>query len=285
MSGVIKISEGYGNKLTDRFSSFGSNRFVSGTKDFLASNNLVAKVAFLILLVILFVLLLRVGTSILTWAFTPSRTPFLIDGMKDARSMSVVQQDPSLNGSKTVVRSNDEDFGIEFTYSVWMYVDDLEYKKGQYKHVFHKGNDSIGADGRNQPNNAPGMYIHPDKNALVILMNTFNNINEEIMVNDIPLNKWINVIVRVDGKHVDVYVNGTIVVRHVLSGVVKQNYGNVYVNMNGGYSGLLSDLRYWNYGLNTSDILGAVSKGPNMTMDKSMNIFPPYFSLRWYLNN
>ena len=285
MSNIIKISEGYGNKLTDSFSGFGSGKYLSGTKEFLQSNSLVAKVAFLILVVILFVMLLRLGTSLLTWVFEPSSTPKLVKGMKDARIMSVVKQDPALSSAKPVLRSNNQKDGIEFTYSVWLFIDDLEYKKGSYRHVFHKGNDSIGSDGRNQPNNAPGMYIHPNKNALVVIMNTFDKINEEIIVNDIPLNKWINVMVRVDGKNVDIYVNGTIVVRHVLSGVAKQNYGDVYVNMNGGYSGMLSSLWYYNYGLNTTEILDIVNDGPDMTMDKSMDIFPPYFSLRWYLSN
>ena len=54
MSNIIKISEGYGNKLTDSFSGFGSGKYLSGTKEFLQSNSLVAKVAFLILVVILF---------------------------------------------------------------------------------------------------------------------------------------------------------------------------------------------------------------------------------------
>ena len=166
-----------------------------------------------------------------------------------------------------------------------MYIDDLEYKKGSYRHVFHKGNDDIGSDGRNQPNNAPGLYIHPDKNALVVVMNTFNKINEEIIVNDVPLNKWINVMIRVDGKNVDIYINGTIVVRHVLTGVPKQNYGDVYVNMNGGYSGMLSSLWYYDSALNITEILDVVKDGPDMTLDRTMSIFPPYFSLRWYLNN
>ena len=285
MSNIVKVSEGYGNKLGNTFSTFGNNKYVSGAKDFLESNSLVAKVAFLILVVILFVLLLRLGTSLLTWVFEPSSSPKLVSGMKDARIHHIVTQDPKLPGSMPVMRSNNQKDGIEFTYSVWMFIDDLETNKGRYKHVFHKGNNSLNAEGLNTPNNAPGLYIHPNKNALVVFMNTFNKINEKIEINDIPLNKWINVIIRVDGKNVDVYINGTIVVRHVLSGVAKQNYGDVYVNMNNGYSGMLSDLWYFNKGLNTTEILEIVNDGPDMTMDKSMDIFPPYFSLRWYLNN
>ena len=301
MSEFTKLTQGYGQPLKNELSAFGNNKYVSGTKQFLESNSLVAKIAFLLLAVILFVLLLRLGTTLLGWMFSPSDDPKLVDGMKDATQFQLVTQSPSLTGSKPVMRSNNQQDGIEFTYSVWLFIENLTQNAGIHKHIFHKGNDNLiypstkCADigfpdcsqyvGTNFPNNAPGMYLHPTKNAIVIIMNTFNNITEEILVNDIPLNKWINVMIRVENKNVDVYINGTIVIRHVLSGVVKQNYGDVYVNMNGGFAGLLSDLWYHDKALNTSEILSIVNAGPNMTMNKSMDIFPPYFSLRWYLNN
>ena len=35
--------------------------------------------------------------------------------------------------------------------------------------------------GLSYPNNGPGLYIAPNKNNLVVIMNTFNVINEELM--------------------------------------------------------------------------------------------------------
>ena len=118
-------------------------------------------------------------------------------------------------------------------------------------------------------------------------MNTFNKINEEIVVNDIPLNKWINVMIRVENTTMDVYVNGTIVKRHQLSGVPKQNYGNVYVSMNGGFNGYTSNLHYWDYALGLAHIQYIISSGPNMEMEDTdlKNSKPRYFSLRWFFNN
>ncbi|MEI6614520.1 MAG: LamG-like jellyroll fold domain-containing protein, partial [Chrysiogenales bacterium] len=95
--------------------------------------------------------------------------------------------------------------------------------------------------GLNFPNNAPGLYIAPNTNNLVIFMNTFNVINEEIEVNDIPLNKWVNVMIRCENTTLDVYINGTIVKSHHLHGVPKQNYGDVYIAPNGGFSGYISN--------------------------------------------
>lgn len=291
MSTYTKISDAFGKsagQLRNQFNAFGVNRYVSGTKDFLESNNLVAIVSFLLLIVIVFVILLRLGTSILTMAMSPNKSPKLVDGMKIAKKPLLIKQDPKSSGSIPVLRSVNQEDGIEFTYSVWLFIDDLEYKKGQYKHIFHKGNDNFSVsgshDGINAPNNAPGLYIDKNTNNLVIIMNTFSNINEQVTVQDIPLNKWINVVLRVEGDKMDVYINGTIVLRHKFNGVPKQNYGDVYVNMNGGYSGMLSDLWYHDYALTTTEILTLVQNGPNMKTDESMDIKPPYFSMRWYLN-
>jgi hypothetical protein len=85
----------------------------------------------------------------------------------------------------------------------------------------------MGDNGMIQPNNAPGLYIAPNTNALVIVMNTYNVINEETLIPDIPLNKWINVIIRCQNTTLDVYINGIISRSIHLLGVPKQNYGDV----------------------------------------------------------
>lgn len=289
-----RLTQGFGQQLRsigDTIPDFGNNEYVSGTKEFLQSNTLIAKLSFLFLIIILFFLLLNLGTKFIHWLLKPSSSPYLVNGLKDARKMMIVHQDPKIKGSKPVMRSVNEQDGLEFTYSVWIFIDNLEEGKGKYKHIFHKGDTNIETDihnvnyGMALPNNAPGLYIDKNTNNLIIVMNTFTNIVEKAVVNGIPLNKWLNVIIRVQGKNMDVYINGTIVLRHQFTEVPKQNYGDIYVNMNGGFAGNLSDLRYFDYGLRTRDILNVVEKGPTLTMTKDMEIYPPYFSLRWYIDN
>ena len=59
----------------------------------------------------------------------------------------------------------------------------------------------------------------------------------------------------------DVYVNGEIVKRVSFEHVPKQNYGNVNVCHNKGFSGNLSDLRYFSRALNVFRITNIVNKG------------------------
>lgn len=274
---------------SNNFNQFSSSSNVDGNREFLNSNSLIAKFAFLLLVIVLFVIVLRLGSSIFSWIFSPSPNPILINGMVDSKQMLVIQQDPSIKGSIPIMRSDNDAQGMEFTWSVWMYIDDFTYKQNEYKHVFHKGNDDINVTnppiGLNYPNNAPGLYITPDTNDLIVIMNTFDTINETVLIKDIPLNKWINVIIRLNNQHqLDIYINGTLTKRHMLKGVAKQNYGNVYVSMNGGFSGYTSELRYFGSAIGTNKIQDIVNKGPNMNMNSAdlTKTKPHYLSTRWY---
>lgn len=288
---------GTGTTTAPTFNQFTSNSYIDATQDFLNSNSIVAKVAFLLLVLFMFVLLLRLGISLLGYLFVPGGSPKLINGMVDAKQLIVIPQDPSSEGSVTIPRSVNEDEGIEFTWSVWLFIDDLTYNSGRYKTVFYKGNDFSSnpeqkgetqtqeAQGLNFPNNAPGLYIAPNTNNLVVMMNTFNVINEEVIINDIPLNKWVNVIIRCQNNTLDIYINGSIIKSHNLNGVPKQNYGDVYVAPNGGFSGYISNLWYYNYALGTSEISNLAAKGPNTTMKSSGSLnmkTADYLSLRWF---
>jgi len=267
------------------FNSFSTNTGTSGTKEFLESNSLVSKLTFLLLVFFGFIILLRIGLSIMYTLFKPSDSPHLIDGMVDASQMIVFQQDPNNNGSKTIYRSVNAAEGIELTWSVWIFIDNLQTNSGIYKHIFSKGNSTLQNNGLIYPNNAPGLYIAPNTNALVVMMNTFDVINEEIIIPDIPLNKWVNVIIRCQNTTLDVYINGTIARSINLVGVPKQNYGDVYVGMNGGFSGNISNLWYYNYALGTVAIQKIAENGPNTKMigssGMSDNMFN-YLSLRWF---
>jgi len=275
--------------MSSVFNSFSTSSGNIGSQSFLESNSLVAKFAFLLLVIFCFVIALRIGITLISYFTKQSDSPHLIDGMVDATQMIVFSQDPSGNNSQTIYRSVNASDGIEFTWSVWIYINNLNDSgtTPTYKHIFSKGNSDLQNNGMISPNNAPGLYIAPNSNTLVLMMNTFDVINEEIHIPDIPLNKWVNVIVRCKNTTLDVYVNGTITRSINLVGVPKQNYGDVYVAMNGGFNGNISNLWYYNYALGTTAIQNISQNGPNTYMISSSgsgmsdNMFD-YLSLRWF---
>lgn len=203
-------------------------------------------------------------------------TPYLVDGTKDAKIAKVITQDPKDENSITLKRSNNLNHGLEFSYSFWILCDDWTYKQNEWKHVFHKGNQ----DG--YPLRAPGVWLHPKTNKMRVYMNTLDNINEFIDIGNIPLNKWICVTIACQQKKLDVYINGNVAISKELSSVPKQNYGNVYVNNYGGFSGYLSNLRYYNYYVSYSDIKNFLNRGPDMIPVDYNNKMPPYLDSRWW---
>jgi hypothetical protein len=282
ISGIIQIGQS-GARSVNLFGTDRSTTLSGATADFITANGIIAKIAFLIVVLILFVLALRLGIAIIGWVFSPSPTPHLIDGMVDAKQTLVFGQDPQSDNFTPIVRSTN---GLGFTWSTWIYIDDYQYLKGQYKHIFSKGNSDLDGSGLVYPNNAPGVYLTPNNNNLLIIMNSFEEINEDIIIPDIPLNKWLHIVVRCNGDVVDVYINGTITQSIHLKSVPKQNYGDVYVGLNGGFSGNISNLWYYNYALGTAEILGLFKWGPNTNMAKkrqpTSNTYADYLSLRWF---
>ena len=104
-------------------------------------------------------------------------------------------------------------------------------------------------------------------NTLAIIMNTNNpdNYYDEIEIPNIPMNKWFNIVIRLSGQYnLDIYINGRLAKRHLLSGIPIQNYGDVHLD--GEFDGLLSSLRYYSYSLNNIEIMEMVNKGPNFKL-------------------
>jgi hypothetical protein len=282
--------------VTSGLGKFKNNKYVAGASEFLYSNSLVAKVTFLLLAVLIFIFAMRIGSQVLAYAFSPNPNPILLNGMKDGKKFLRIRVDPRLQDSVPILKSKNQREGTTFTYSVWLYINTLVYQAGKRKHIFHKGSDKFGAqqkwraEGGEEintaqmafPNNSPGLFLHEDKNEFIIAMNTFNNVLEEIKVPNIPLQKWINIIIRVHNLNMDVFINGDLAVRHVFSAPVKQNHGDIFMSANNGFDGLMSGLRYFNSSLSGTAIKDLVREGPDMRSDNSMNVFPPYLSLRWF---
>ncbi len=270
----------------DLFDSFRNNKFVSGTADFLESNSAIAKVAFLILILILFTFVLRLGTTMIHSFFAPSPNPFLIKGMRRGNQPIRILQHPKYSESIPIMRSKNQNSGIEFTWNTWLFIETVE---GEYQHIFHKGDVDGNKKEAARVNTAPGLYVRKNNNQveLRVLMSSYDHpIGADIKIPNIPLQKWFNVTIRVKHKFLDVYVNNNIAHRHIFEGAPpKQNYGNVYVSQQNGFEGLISNLRYFNRAISGVEIANIVSQGANLQSSgsDSLSINPPYFSMRWYL--
>jgi hypothetical protein len=270
------------------FKDFSSASVVEGSKDFLESNSWVAKIAFLLMVIIGFAVLFRLMVALITWLFSPGGKVVLVDGYINGSDSTIISQNPDIKKSITVVRSMNEKTGIEFTWSVWLYFNGFT-SDTTYHHVFNKGNKEPKSDGIISPNNAPGLYINPKYDGIRVIVNSFNDpFSDTIDINDLPIAKWMNVVIRIQGKNCDVYVNGRLTRRRIMKDVVKQNYDDVNICLNGGFSGYLSNLTYYNNAISIAEIQDILVSGPKMksasrTFDDSFNR-PRYLADRWYFD-
>lgn len=285
------VSSTLSNLEPESLKDFKDPKKISGPIQFLETNSIVAKFGFVIFIIIIFVLLLRLGTSFLAWLFSYSTDPLLIDKKTDGDELKIIKQNPNSPDSIPILRSKDKEDGIEFTWSIWLWIknppllSNPSSMPNQYKHIFNKGNDNIDSDGLAHPNNAPGLYIGKKFKQLVVVMNTFDDIKEEITIDNIPIEKWINVIIRCTQKQLDVYINGTLTKSHLLNSVPKQNYDNVNVALNGGFPGYISTFQYFAKALGTSKIQSIINRGPNTKSDSKSESKPRYLSLKWFFPN
>lgn len=279
-------------------------------KDFVDSNNIIVKVSFFILFLFLFYLLVKILLHVLIYYYSPKAEVKLLDGMMEASGQMIVNQNIASNPWKTIMRSVNQRDGIEFTWSIWVKINRINPGL-DYNLLFTKGNRNVSTlthcRGANVPLNGPGLYLVNDSAThsatLVVFMDTFESpaiyessskkrtscaiADPSIVIPHIPTDAWVHLLVRCVGNTMDVYVNGMIAKTVTFESLPKQNYGDVYVGSNGGFSGNLSNLIYYNRSLTNQEIQSLFSKGPSLkSVDLSTDDLPKswynYLSFDWY---
>ena len=278
----------------------------SSGSSYLSSNSVVGKLVFVILVVIVFVLLFQVGLYLIVWYNSPPKDPFIFKGMLDGSHKMTVKQDPSNADSVQILRSNNDGAGAAFTWSCWLYIQDFDINAGDFYHVFSKGDENFttGEKGQAAVNNAPGLYLGKPgaeesaappagKNnmgvTLRVKMDTVKVYDSKVFVDvpNMPIRKWVHVALRLENTVFDVYVNGQISGRLLLSYIPKQNYSDVLIHHNGGFKGKTSDLRYYSKSLNIFQIQRIVDRGPDTSNSKMADELTNvgnygYLGYNWY---
>jgi hypothetical protein len=298
-NGLNSMRDGIQNTLGD----FSQKNVMNASNDFLSSNGTLARFAFIILILIAFLFLLKVGITIVGFLMRPSTSPYIVQGVLSGFSTVTITQDPSDTLSVVVFRSNNEKSGIEFTWSCWLFINQTSRSLSTSA---AKNPDCIFVKGIGLPKtfvekgpanyyttNGPGWYVDNDVSGscqLTFIMDTIDNSQNIIKVLDIPQQKWFHVAYRLQNKVIDVYVNGTIANRTVLPIVPKQNYYDILVCPNGGFPGNLSNLRYYDHALTVFEINNIIAAGPNMTASalsadsKAVSGNYSFLSNSWYYN-
>lgn len=310
-SNSIKTS--INSSQTFQSAKIGSFAVGSFAKDFAEKNSTVSKFIFILFIIILFGLLIRVGVYIISLFTLPNKNPIVVNGMLPTNSLTKYQVNPTMANSKPILRSVNENQGVEFTWSTWIFIDNVSTSDDSTnvnpKRIFSKGGNSETGDPFAM--NSPGLYLFDPSygdaeavkttssstNAITIVTTVFDDtgdvisdsgVTRNITIRNIPIQKWINVIIRAQNKTIDIYINGVLSTRHNMEQVIKQNYGDIYVGDDTtGMNGSISSLRYFDHAIGNMKIQEIIQQGPNLKMigNKNQETMPPYLATRWYLDN
>lgn len=180
--------------------------------------------------------------------------PYTLKKMTSAQTEVTIPATDLANGGSS----------LNFAYSIWIYVNDWNYNFGEVKTVF--GRMGVGANASNKV----GSYMNPCP--LVTLAETENNVLVTMScegtspsvtkLDNIPLQKWVNLLVSVYGRTMDIYLDGKLVKTVLLPGVPDVNpSADVIITPNGGFDGWTSNFQYYPNPLNPQDAWNIYSKG------------------------
>ena len=183
----------------------------------------VTKIIIAVVLVILLIVLIR-------WFFGQKTK---VTGMTDAKKVTKIQ-------ASDLAQAN----ASNYAYSVWFYIDDWSYRYGEPKIILGRLDKEL--------NPSPSIVLGAIENNLKIETTVYPSSQSSTAsthtcnVDNVPVQKWVNAIVSLYGRTMDIYIDGKLVRTCVLPGVAKiANDAPVYVTPQGGFSGYTSNINYY----------------------------------------
>lgn len=241
-------------------------------------SNIIKIVIIIAILVAVILIMYGINRLVRYLLYSKNNKPWILKRTVNGKNSQIITQDPRNDNSVTLYRSDNQEGGAVFSYSFWFVIENMDYNFGKWKHMFHKGNRT------GNPNRAPGVWIHKDKNAIRVYMNTFNEMYEYVDIDNIPIKRWVHCVIILNGKFLDVYINGYLRKRVELSSMAKQNFGDLYLSMNGGFDGYLSKMRYYRKALNYNQIESITKEGPSNLACVDSGQLPPYLDDDWWFD-
>ena len=201
--------------------------------------------------------------------------------LSDKNSLSSVQnaQNTATISASSLATNSSGTSDSNFSYSVWFYVNDWNYRYGEPKVVFGRmgalSDASSGSiDGVSGLDPCPSVVLGAIENNLIVSLGCYPGVNEQpttpggktvihnCMVSNIPIQKWVNLTLSVYGRTLDLYIDGKLVRTCLLPGIANvNNNADIYVTPKGGFNGWTSNLQYYPNSLNPQEAWNIYTQG------------------------
>ena len=212
--------------------------------------------------------------------------PNTLQNLQDGKTLSTIKAADLATNDSEVASSN-------FAYSVWFYVNDWNYRYGEPKVIFGRmGSPSVSGGGGGQGGGkgdqsgggsipgvsgldpCPAVVLGAIENSIMIALGCYPGIDDEpdvpggktiihkSSISNIPIQRWVNLVISVYGRTMDIYIDGKLVKTNLLPGVASvNNNADIIVTPKGGFDGWTSKLEYYPNSLNPQEAWNIYIKG------------------------
>ena len=280
------------------------NASSSNSSSFLSRTSVVSQIVVGILIsIVLYIVLLSIELVYKSFKqISGTRVdvlPLTVNSLDKPRNFD---QNPSIKNATLLPLSDNERSGAEFSYSFFLWVDPSSFRQEEgLLHILHKGHPVP------YPLLGPGIFLHSNTNTLRVYMNSSTTWNNYIDVENIPVKKWVHVVVMARDNSIEVYINGNISKKlNITDGILYQNFGNLYLfnqrpidlkfitipsligvdlHIWGTYTGNFSNLVYFSYALSYTESQSLLKAGASTRTEKKSEDSPPYLEDTWWVNS
>ena len=198
--------------------------------------------------------------------------PNTLQNMQDGKTASTIQASSLATNGSSVPSSN-------FAYSIWFYINNWNYRYGESKVIFGRmgassGNGTGSVSGISGLDPCPAVVLGAVENNLNISLGCYPGADQQptteggstvvhtCSVTNVPIQRWVNLIVSVYGRSMDVYIDGKLVRTCLLPGVASvNNSANIYVTPLGGFEGWTSKFQYYPNSINPQEAWNIYTRG------------------------
>jgi len=199
--------------------------------------------------------------------------PYTLQNIQSGQTSSTISASSLATNSTNTPSSN-------FAYSVWFYINDWNYRYGEAKVIFGR----MGAKSSSQTTGSvpgisgldpcPAVVLGAVENNIAVSLGCYpgadqqpttpggNTVVQTCSVANVPIQKWVNLIISVYGRTMDLYIDGKLVRTCLLPGVASvNNNANIYVTPAGGFDGYTAKLQYYPNSINPQEAWNIYTQG------------------------
>jgi hypothetical protein len=213
-----------------------------------------------LLLLFIILIVIIIGLSLLrnNLKFKTKKSKLLLNDLHDCKKEKKVS-------AGDIPKSGEAN---EYNYNFWLFISDYKYKQDFDKLVFYRGKNTV--------NSNPCVWLLKDNSILKLSFALQSNnsdimdescgltdcsLHDSFLIENVPIQKWVNINISVSDNIVDVYFNGSLEKSYELKGYPISDSGGIRLTDDGGFNGFISKLEYSNYAISNDDIFKKYNAG------------------------